>query len=174
MISKEKWYMNAFIIVVSLDSTFLWSCRRRPVKWTGVRNIKIIIAQQERSQDLKTGSMKEKPMYVCKLYWYFPFTYIWSFKRYWRIQSQEIYVVHVLFSITVSSAVIATVDLVLLVASVRDVESIVVEVVESPWSKLVLLQEGSEGTSLHLDSGLKNLMGHQPPKKCPKSINQSP
>ena len=36
------------------------------------------------------------------------------------------------FSITVSSAVIATVDLVLLVASVRDVESIVVEVVESP------------------------------------------
>ena len=39
--------------------------------------------------------------------------------------------VHVLFSITVSSAVIATVDLVLLVASVRDVESIFVEVVES-------------------------------------------
>ena len=67
-------------------------------------------------------------MYVCKLYLIFP---VLSFGS---LPLENL--------ITVSSAVIATVDLVKLVLGVRVYVSIFVKVVKSPCLKLVLLQEG--------------------------------
>ena len=82
--------------------------------------------------------MKEKPMYVCKLDWFlFYIVLIWYFKGIEEIESRDLsgprsFLEASLSLITISSAVIATVDLILLVASVNIAESIVVEeVVES-------------------------------------------